>query len=619
MTKLGSIRTLFIVGTMILCLAATPANSKPASDAPSYLQGVFASLLATQQAQNHPSYFAAWPPVLHVIDHDELNAFASQDKCKPFVVVTSALEQQVLQGVTDRAAFVLGHELSHILLGHVECKETPKQTVVEYLTFTRAQEYAADLNGMKVALAAGYSKRGVEAYRKIDELFGGSSLEALRSDHPSTKDRLARLDEQNAALWRSMAAFDNGVYFLLTEHYSLAETTFDRVTREFPQSYESWGNLGYSRLMEYADALSPEDVKQLHLSAIVAGGFFTRPESILGGVRGRDPYLWKNAVAALTKADELKPNSALIKANLGLAYLMKPEGSDAASAVQQLERANQLAVNDRSLNPVSQTAISMNLAVAYEAAGQPLKSRTILDQIQSKVRQLSETNAGDMVVPAFLYNKGMSLAASGQSNNAEAAMLTIEAYLSRESPASIWWPIAYDRYKIIAATLNKPALSKDELQARSGYGFRQVFSVKTQDGHTIELSAPLDDLQSDLGKGNSTVVAPNLTRISYPQLGVEVIGDDRVVAITLDSSAAPPVILQEGGMGGKPVALHVGMTVAELDLALKSQNAARYTYAGLFSSEERYRFYPDLGLALAVSEDNHVHEIVVVQVPRKTR
>jgi tetratricopeptide (TPR) repeat protein len=617
MAELKGLRMLLVVIALLGCHVGAQTSSKPPKESSSYLQSVFGKLLATQQAQSHPAYFKAWPPVLHVVDNDEPNAAASQEECKPFVIVTSSLEQQVLQGIEDRAAFVLGHELSHLLLGHVQCQETPAQTVVERLSFTRTQEYAADLSGMKVALAAGYSKRGVDAYRRMDELFGGSSFEALRSDHPSTKDRLARLDEQNAALWRSMAAFDNGVYFLLTEHYQLAETAFDRVSREFPQSYESWGNLGYSRLMQYADSLSPDDVKQLHLNAIVAGGFFTRPESLSGGVRARDPFLWKKAFDTLTKADELKPDSALIKANLGLAALVKPDGPDTASAIEQLERANQLAAHDRSLNPLSQTALSMNLAVAYEAAGQLPKSQEILDQIQSKIRELSQMGAGDMVVPAFLYNRGMSLAASSPGSNAEQAMRMIEAYLSTESAASAWWPIAYDRYKVIASQLSKPALSKDELQARSGYSFRQVFSVKTADGHMIQLSAPLDDLQISLGKGNSTVIAPNLTRISYPQIGIDVVGDDSVVAIMLNSKDAPPVMLQEQGIGGKPVGLHIGMTLSELDSALKTQNAARYTYAGLFSEEERYRFYPDLGLAFRVGDNNRLREIVIVQVPRK--
>jgi len=96
------------------------------------------------------------------------------------------------------------------------------------------------------------------------------------------------------------------------------------------------------------------------------------------------------------------------------------------------------------------------------------------------------------------------------------------------------------------------------------------------------------------------------------------VGDDNVIAIMLNSKDAPGVMLQEEGMGGKTVALHVGMTVNELDSALKPQNASRYTYAGLFSSEERYRFYPNLGLAISVGDDSCVREIAVVQTPRRS-
>src|SRR5579862_822918 len=51
-----------------------------------------------------------------------------------------------------------------------------------------------------------------------------------------------------------------------------------------------------------------------------------------------------------------------------------------------------------------------------ELAGQMQKTQEMLDQVQSnKVMRLAQMNAGDMVVPAFLYNEDMRLAASPQA------------------------------------------------------------------------------------------------------------------------------------------------------------------------------------------------------------
>lgn len=618
---LKTIRTL----SLIALLAATACQGalgqkldKPSGDT-AYLQDVFDKLLSAPSAQTHPDYLKSWPPTLLVQEDEDPNAFATTDGCKPYVVVTSGLASKILEGKPDRAAFVVGHELSHLLLGHVKCSAPEATTILQRLAFTRDQEYAADLNGMKLALEAGYSKSvGVSAYSRMDELYPGGSFEALASDHPSSKDRLAQLDDQNAALWRSMSAFDNGVYFLLTEHYQLAADAFDRITHEFPGAYEAWANLGYARLMLYADQLSPEDVQALHVNAIVAGGFYVRPESMMGELRGRDPAMWNSALVALRQADRLKPNSPIVLANLGLASLIKPDGSDAADAVQKLEQAVQLLNNDPSIDPVSATAIRMNLAVAYEAAGDSDKAKSTMDAMADILSRLVDAGAGGMIAPAYLYSRGMSLAATPAPTDQAKAWVAMETYLSTASPSSLWWPLAYERYKSLAATLKKPPLSKDELQARSGYALLQAYDVTTAGGRKIQLSTPNAEIEKSLGMGENATVAGSLKRVNFPALNVALLEDDKeVVAIVLDSPQSPPVTLKESGLGGKEISLRVGMKMTELETALKPENAARYAYSGLLSNDKRYRFYPDLGIALRVSDSNQVAEIVVVQVPRK--
>src|SRR5262249_42544661 len=147
-------------------------------------------------------------------------------------------------GAEDRLAFMLGHELSHILLGHVKAPARGETRLVKN-AFTRQQEIDADIMGMELALKAGYSlKRGRSSIERMMKLgLNYSSFEGLAVDHPSWKDRLSHLDREQTRLWRSMSAFENGFFFLGAEQYAAAEQCFAAVTREFPESYEAWANL----------------------------------------------------------------------------------------------------------------------------------------------------------------------------------------------------------------------------------------------------------------------------------------------------------------------------------------------------------------------------------------
>ncbi|HEY2908744.1 MAG TPA: hypothetical protein VGI99_00770 [Gemmataceae bacterium] len=56
--------------------------------------------------------------------------------------------------------------------------------------------------------------------------------------------------------------------FLVLEQYSAAERCFDRVAKEFPDSYEGWANLGYACLMQYCDKLDEKDLREFDIGPI---------------------------------------------------------------------------------------------------------------------------------------------------------------------------------------------------------------------------------------------------------------------------------------------------------------------------------------------------------------
>src|SRR6185503_17604654 len=125
------------------------------------LNAVWARLLSVSA----PSAPIAWPPLLHLLTDAEMtmakmvpkdpNAFATLYKGVSLVCVNRALLNSIVEGNASRLAFILGHELSHVTLGHTQ-HAVGGGTLLLMTVFTREKEIAADRNGIKLALAAGY-------------------------------------------------------------------------------------------------------------------------------------------------------------------------------------------------------------------------------------------------------------------------------------------------------------------------------------------------------------------------------------------------------------------------------------------------------------------------------
>lgn len=120
----------------------------------------------------------------------------------------------------DELASVLGHETGHLVLGHVMDRIHKAQTaqivgsvlsifihnqmtfdLVNYLgsyaflNFSRAQEYQADHEGVILSSKAGYNPWGmVWFFDKLEKLYGDAGFEQYVQDHPSTSDRISRIE-----------------------------------------------------------------------------------------------------------------------------------------------------------------------------------------------------------------------------------------------------------------------------------------------------------------------------------------------------------------------------------------------------------------------------------------
>ncbi|MBZ5521327.1 MAG: M48 family metalloprotease [Acidobacteriia bacterium] len=608
--------------SLALLLAAmasvcVPASAEISEADRALAQQVFQQLLAAAP----PMQQIPWPPTLELVDKDEINAYASitrhEGKEQPVVVCYNGLLKRAVEGNADRLAYVLGHELSHHLLGHT--KKPAGDTEFLRATFSREQELAADRRGMELALHAGYSFRGgLSAIRRVIDLgLNYSSFEGLAADHPSWFDRIAQLDKEQAGLWRSMSSFDNGVYFLLVQNYPLAERAFRQVTKDFPGSYEAWANLGYALLMQYADALDTEDLRRFDVGQIVAGGFYRRPKSLEGKVRGINEEVWWDAVGALREAIRLQPELSLPRGNLGIAYLLRPAGKDLGKAAQLLEEAAQLAAKDTSLDPVSRLAGQINLAVAYAAQGSTEKAMNALSQVETSLKQQdSHSLRGSAAVSnALVYNRAFLLAQSPDSQRQRLAMDELENYLRHTGRSLAWWPLAYQRYAALCKNSGAAPKTETALLAQSDVRFRPVAALEVSKVQ-VALGEGLTEAKGQLGAASAStpvVRGTNLVLLEYPNQGIKVMGTDEVLAIVLSGDHAPALPIREMGLGAKSAELKIGMTSAELDQMLGDSD---YDFRQLVDPELNYRFYPDLGVAV-LTKSGKVIELVIGQVPKR--
>jgi hypothetical protein len=580
-----------------------------------------------------PGFDAA--PVFLVFDSDDVNAFATsrrdgtgpEAKIVPVVIVLRGFLKQAVrddddpEGDEDRLALAVGHELSHLSLGHVS-KPKPGSTELLRTAFGRQKEMDADRGGAALVLRAGYSvRRGSTAFTRMRRMgLNYSSFEGLSVDHPSWDDRLAILDKEQAQLWKAMAAFENGIFFLGFEQYGSAETCFAAVTREFPKCPEAWANLGAARLMRYCDGLTADDLRGRAIGQPAVAAFYHRPASLEATIRGTDERLWGEAVEALRKALALDPSASLPRANLGLAYLLDPSGPRANEAADLFRKAAGSAAKDSALSPLARLAVGINAAVAERAAGRPAEAIKRLDEIEAQARERREGLPGipatASVLLAYRYNRAFLLADSAEEEKKKAAEKMLKMYLTLVEPSSAWWPLAYERYQSLCTDLKHKAEPKEVFAGPAREPeYRLSTGVRLGPG-LVSLGEPVGDVVKRIGEGDEVPVVrgTDLVRRKYPALGAQLLTSDRVLAIFLAGPSTPPLPLQRQGIGSGEASLRVGMSKADLEMVLAGKE---FVNLAIDRPGEPYRYYPDPGVGARLAGDKVV-ELVVTQMPRRT-
>lgn len=616
---------------VVFFLFATSASAQQSADA-GLVESVFRQLLAAPMASRPQAKYASWPPEVAIISADRdgaraaeqmrLNAFAAAPDCHPVVRISQGLMTEVVQGDADLLALILGHELGHVLLGHPVCAPAKDTTSVLQMAITREQEYAADAKGYALALAAGYSvRRGLKGLQRLDEISHYSSFEALSADHPSWADRLARLDKEQAPLWRTMSAFSDGVSFLATENYELAANCFRSVVSEFPQASDVMGNLGYTLLMQYIDQLRDDDLRAFDIGEVATGSFYGESFHLKSKLRGVDTPLWTEAVQMLKAAEQADPSLALVKANLGLAYLVQPAGSDPKQALTYLVPAAKMLHDDRAMqNAYGETAaraVVNNTAVAYLAAGDRRSAEGVLQFLWNKQGQITDEQAF-LQTTALYYNVGSMLAASDNPEERRHAADILQKYLRLASSESVWWKLAYDKYTKVCSERSNSCVTEPQLKGANRALLREVAAVDLGGGKSLRLGESFQAATSRIGQGQQVGSVPGTTarRMRYPQYALEVVASDVIMAIILNGRDAPVLQVRQVGTGSQRSSIRYGMTADELEKALADQP---YRYEGLLDTWIPYRFYPGIGIAVRVGPQKTVDELVLVRSAIRAR
>lgn len=155
----------------------------------------------------------SYPFVFRIVDQPQANAFAFPGGQ---VLVTAKL--LAAAGSADELAGILGHEIAHVqrrhvtrqlaqhlglglalalLLGDLGSAGTLAATYgteLLGLAYGRAQEAEADRDGARLAHAAGFDPRGLDAFFKRLQAEHGDGAPALLSSHPADADRIAAIE-----------------------------------------------------------------------------------------------------------------------------------------------------------------------------------------------------------------------------------------------------------------------------------------------------------------------------------------------------------------------------------------------------------------------------------------
>lgn len=534
-----------------------------------------------------------WPPELTVDDSKEVNAYAYID------INTNSAQVRVCRGYLEHyksdlesaLVFSLGHELSHLSLGHCLPKPQSDPVLLRH-AFTRNQELEADSRGVQVALRAGYRFRDISAHLKKLALEDESYDRYLGAgvDHPSWTDRVAALDKGQSQIWLSKSSFDSGVTLLATMQYQRAAECFQEVVEDFPDCHEAWTNLSHSYLMAYVDTLNVDYLKRYNLGMLMYCDVYPSPRSLHMRLRAFPGEFHSRAVEAARKSLEVQPKQVLAWTNLGVANLVAPGGPRLAEAEKCFQKAFEQVEADAGLTDRHVVSVLNNLACVFLAEGKEKNARKSLEMAR-KVNAKRKNRLDQSILD---YNLALL---DLNSRNAEAKRKAIEgmqSFLKVYSGQTVW----AERARELLAQNHAPST----VAVQKKLDYRPISQV----GEVCLLQSS-DEVRALLGAGEETPCGPGVVRLRYAQRGLELYLQEGVFAIALFSPQAPAVQVRPQGLGSKAWQFRVGDDIESVTKRLADQATTRQT---MIRPGQYFTTYGDMGLSVR-EEKGKVAEILV--------
>ncbi len=175
--------------------------------------------------------------------------------------------------------------------------------------------------------------------------------------------------------------------------------------------------------------------------------------------------MWRAAVDALETALKHDPKLVLPRANLGLAYLVHPDGKKPDQALEHFRKVD--LTKDKGLDNtegksgLSLSAFLVNYGVAEMAKGNQREAR---DRFLAAQKVLATGSPLlDQLDTAIVYNLAMLDAQSGGKDNQVKAFFGFERYLAKSTSASTWWNVAFERYEKLGKDTETPSKTREVL------------------------------------------------------------------------------------------------------------------------------------------------------------
>ncbi|NLE95969.1 MAG: M48 family metalloprotease [Dehalococcoidia bacterium] len=414
-------------------------------------------------------------------------ATPSGDRTDAIVLIGKGIAKDWAQLDPTRIAIVIGHELGHIVLGHVFGSEAVLEEGPELLSamLYRDNEFDADAAGVRYAAAAGYNDAPdalASMWERVLKITGDpdAQLEPLSilDDHPPVRLRIeeAQRDPQRKAFWRATNVFREGVAFLKIGAWDAAESCFLEARRLYPDAGEVLSNLAHTKMMRYYCDMSGEDRSKVGgaVSCLTYVRDWMPPRG--GGAR----ELLEEAIALYRRALELAPGLIPARANLAAAFIMDPDASPAQldDAIALLDSVLQEANPDPFLfaDAVSNKALALARKFPSEAASHVAKAQQALAQ------RLGDEN--DALLWANL-NAGLKLAGSEATDDRASAYQMLSFYVTRADEYTPWVKVAQQRLERLRTTT--PSLANAAVPEPRHAGWWAPYSLRTQNSEVLRL------------------------------------------------------------------------------------------------------------------------------------